>query len=211
MKIGLVLEGGAMRGMYTAGVLDVLMENDIKVDGTIGVSAGACFGCNYKSRQIGRSIRYNLKYCRDPRYISIRSLLFSGDIYNAKFCYEELPARLDPFDEETYRENPVEFYATCTDVLTGEPVYKQCLKGDDTEIEWFRASASMPLVSRIVEADGIQMLDGGISDSIPLKYYQSIGYEKNLVILTRPEGYVKGPNKLMPLMRMRLRKYPNFI
>ena len=189
MKIGLVLEGGAMRGMYTAGVLDVLMENEITVDGAIGVSAGACFGCNYKSRQIGRSIRYNLKYCRDPRYISIRSLLFSGDIYNAKFCYEELPVHLDPFDVEAYQKNPTEFYVVATDVNTGKAVYQRLDKGDGDDIQWIRASASMPLVSRIVKIGEQELLDGGIADSIPFEWFVANGYEKNIVVLTQPKGY----------------------
>ena len=122
MKTGLVLEGGAMRGMYTAGVLDVLMEQGIQMDGVVGVSAGAVFGCNYKSRQIGRSIRYNTKYCRDPRYGDFRSLFKSGNIYEEEFCYHELPEKLDPFDWETYRKNPMKFYVVCTDVDTGRAV-----------------------------------------------------------------------------------------
>ena len=211
MKIGLVLEGGAMRGMYTAGVLDVLMENEITVDGAIGVSAGACFGCNYKSRQIGRSIRYNLKYCRDPRYISIRSLLFSGDIYNAKFCYEELPVHLDPFDVEAYQKNPMEFYVVATDVNTGKAVYQRLDKGDIDDIQWIRASASMPLVSRIVQIGEQELLDGGIADSIPFEWFIANGYEKNIVVLTQPKGYVKSKNPLMSLVRLRMKKYPKMI
>ena len=211
MKTGLVLEGGAMRGMYTAGVLDVLMERDIKVDGAIGVSAGACFGCNYKSRQIGRSIRYNMKYCKDSRYVSIRSLLFSGDIYNAQFCYEEIPARLDPFDEETYRENPVEFYVVATDINTGKAVYQRLDKGDLEDVQWIRASASMPLVSRIVKIGEQELLDGGIADSIPFEWFIANGYEKNIVVLTQPKGYVKSKNPLMPLVRLRMKKYPKMV
>lgn len=211
MKTGLVLEGGAMRGMYTAGVLDVLMENDIKVDGTIGVSAGACFGCNYKSRQIGRSIRYNLKYCKDPRYVSIRSLLFSGDIYNAKFCYEEIPVHLDPFDVDTYQKNSTEFYVVATDVNTGKAVYQRLDKGDGDDIQWIRASASMPLVSRIVKIGEQELLDGGIADSIPFEWFIQNGYERNIVVLTQPKGYVKSKNSLMPLVRWRMKKYPKMI
>ena len=211
MKTGLVLEGGAMRGMYTAGVLDVLMENDIKVDGTIGVSAGACFGCNYKSRQIGRSIRYNLKYCKDPRYVSIRSLLFSGDIYNAKFCYEEIPVHLDPFDVDTYQKNSTEFYVVATDVNTGKAVYQRLDKGDGDDIQWIRASASMPLVSRIVKIGEQELLDGGIADSIPFEWFIQNGYERNIVVLTQPKGYMKSKNSLMPLVRWRMKKYPKMI
>jgi len=211
MKKGLVLEGGAMRGLFTAGIIDVLMEEGIEFDGVIGVSAGACFGCNYKSGQIGRTIRYNLKYCKDPRMAGIRSLLFTGDIYGAEFCYRDIPKKLDVFDTEAFIASPMEFHVVATDLNTGKPVYHKCVDGGDNDLDWIRASASMPLVSRIVEADGMLLLDGGISDSIPLKYYQSIGYEKNLVILTRPQNYVKGPNKLMPLMNLRLRRFPNFL
>lgn len=211
MKTGLVLEGGAMRGMFTAGVLDVLMEHNIEVDGVIGVSAGATFGCNYKSRQIGRTIRYNMKYCNDPRYCSFRSLIKTGDLFGAEFCYHVLPEQLDLFDNETYESNPTEFHMVTTDVNTGEPVYYKCDKFDHAGLEWVRASASMPLVSRIVEIDGRQMLDGGISDSIPLSYFQSIGYEKNIVVLTQPRNYVKKENKLLPVMKMALKKYPKLL
>lgn len=211
MKKGLVLEGGAMRGIFTAGIIDVLMEENIEFDGVIGVSAGACFGCNYKSKQVGRTLRYNLKYCKDPRMSGIRSLLFTGDIYGAEFCYRTIPKELDIFDTKTFIQSPVEFHVVATDVTTGKPAYHKCVDGGDNDLDWIRASASMPLVSRIVNVDNKQMLDGGISDSIPLKYYQSLGYEKNLVILTRPRGYVKGKNKLLPLIRLRLHKYPNLI
>ena len=210
-KIGLVLEGGAMRGMFTAGVIDVLMENAIEFDGAIGVSAGAAFGCNYKSKQIGRVIRYNTKYCKDKRYCSFWSLIKTGDLFGADFCYHELPQKHDVFDIETYKSNPMKFYVVCTDCETGEAVYKKCDNADYNELEWIRASASMPLVSKIVEVDGYKLLDGGIADSIPLKYFQSIGYKKNLVILTQPKGYVKEKNKAVPFAKVSLRKYPKII
>lgn len=211
MKKGLVLEGGAMRGLFTAGILDVLMEENIAFDGVIGVSAGACFGCNYKSRQIGRTLRYNLKYCKDPRMSGFRSLIRTGDIYGAEFCYRTIPKELDIFDTDVFTQSPVEFHVVATDVNTGLPVYHKCTDGNDNDLDWIRASASMPLVSRIVEINSRQLLDGGISDSVPLAYYQSIGYDRNLVILTRPKGYIKDKNKLLPLMRMRLSQYPNLI
>ncbi|MFR2189268.1 MAG: patatin family protein, partial [Blautia sp.] len=187
MKTGLIMEGGAMRGMFTAGVIDVLMEAGVCFDGAIGVSAGAVFGCNYKSRQIGRVIRYNKAYCQDPRYVSFRSLLRTGDIYGEEFCYHELPDRLDPFDVKTYEENPMDFYVVCTDVETGKPVYHNCLKGDAEDIQWMRASASMPALSRFVNLDGHMLSDGGTADSIPVRFFESIGYERNVVILTQPE------------------------
>ena len=207
MKTGLVLEGGAMRGMYTAGVLDVLMEKGIQMDGVVGVSAGAVFGSNYKSRQIGRSVRYNTKYCRDPRYGDFRSLIKSGDIYEEKFCYHELPEKLDPFDWDTYKNNPMDFYVVCTDVDTGRAVYHRCT-GDKKDLRWIQASASMPFVSRIVRNDGRQLLDGGISDSIPINWFRSIGYEKNLVVLTRPKGYRKKPPRGLPFLLHKIRQYP---
>lgn len=208
MKIGMVLEGGAMRGMYTAGALDVMMENDILIDGIVGVSAGAVFGCNYKSKQIGRTIRYNKRFCKDKRYGSVWSFLKTGDLYEQDFCYRILPKELDIFDEKTYRDNPVKFYVTCTDVETGLPVYHECAKGDDEDLQWMLASASMPFVSKTIHIDGRQLLDGGISDSIPIQWMRTKGYEKNLVILTQPKGYIKKQPAGFMLLKQMLRKYP---
>ncbi len=211
MKTGLVMEGGALRGMFTMGVLDVLLENNIVFNGACGVSAGAVFGCNYKSKQIGRAVRYNKKYCSDPRYCGWRSWIKTGDFYNVAFDYEELPKRLDIFDTATYRENPMEFYVVATDVLTGKAAYKNLMTGDDYDVLWMRASASMPVFSRFVEIDGRYYTDGGISDSIPLKFFEEIGYERNVVITTQPEGFVKKPNKYMGLFKIIYRKYPRLI
>ena len=211
MKRGLILEGGAMRGMFTSGVLDVLMENGIEFDGAIGVSAGATFGCNIKSRQPGRAIRYNKHFSNDWRYCSLRSLLTTGDLYGADFCYNELPKNLDIFDFDTYRSNPMEFWVVASDCETGKPVYKRLDTCNDSDLTWMRASASMPAVSRIVEIDGRKLLDGGITDSIPLAYFESIGYDRNVVVLTQPESYRKGPNRLMWLMRLILRRYPMIV
>ncbi len=211
MKKGLVLEGGALRGLFTVGILDVMMEHNITPDGFIGVSAGAAFGCNMKSRQPGRAIRYNTNYAKDWRYCSIRSYLKTGDLFGGEFDYHYLPAHLDIFDEEAFDNNHMEMYVVCTDVTTGKAVYKKLDKSGYNCYEWIRASASMPLASRIVKIDGYQLLDGGIADSIPLRYFQEIGYEKNIVILTQPDGYVKEKNKFLPLMKLQLRKYPRFI
>lgn len=208
MKKGLILEGGAMRGMFTAGVIDVMMEHGIEYDGGIGVSAGAAFGCNYKSKQIGRVIRYNTKYCQDWRYCSWRSWLVTGDLYGAEFCYKVLPTRLDKFDVETFRKSPMEFYVVCTDVKTAQPVYHKCTDGKDADLDWIRASASMPIVSHPVHIDGYDLLDGGISDSIPLRYFEKLGYEKNVVVLTQPATYVKRPQSHPKAMKMMLHKYP---
>lgn len=211
MKTGLVLEGGALRGLFSAGVIDVLMENDIQFDGIVGVSAGAAFGCNMKSKQAGRAIRYNTKYAKDWRYCSIRSLITTGDIFGGEFCYHYMPKHLDIFDDETFNNNPQEFYAVCTDVETGEPIYKQLTTADYECYEWIRASASMPLASKIVNIGGRKVLDGGISDSIPLKFMQQQGYERNIVVTTQPAGYVKKKNSLLPLMRLQLHRYPRFL
>lgn len=208
MKTGLLLEGGAMRGLFTVGALDVLLENGVRFDGLAGVSAGAAFGCNFKSHQAGRALRYNLKYGRDPRYCSLRSLLRTGDLYGADFCYREIPNRLDPFDVAAYRADPMAFYAVCTDVQTGEALFHRCDLGDGEDLDWIRASASMPLVSRVVEIGGRGYLDGGIADSIPLRRFEELGYGRNLVILTQPEGFIKKKSRALPLMKPALRKYP---
>lgn len=211
MKTGLVLEGGAMRGIFSAGIMDVLMEGGIWFDGAVGTSAGAAFGCNFKSRQIGRVIRYNKKFCRDPRYASLRSWVMTGDLFNARFSYEELPQRLDPFDVETFRRSPMEFYAVCTDVRTGKAVYHQCEDGGADDIAWIRASASMPLASRVVNLQGQLLSDGGTADSIPIRFFQQLGYDRCVVILTQPLGFVKRRSRLMPILALALRKYPALV
>ena len=211
MKKGLVLEGGAMRGLFTAGIIDVMMEAGVEPDGLIGVSAGAAFGCNYKSRQPGRAIRYNTRFAKDARYSGLKSLLTTGDYFNAQFGYHIVPYQYDLFDVAAFEQNPMEFIVVCTDVLTGQAVYHKMDRVDYDELEWLRASASMPLASKVVEVAGHKLLDGGVADSIPLAYYESIGYDRNVVILTQPEGYVKHRTKLMPLMRIGLRRYPEMI
>ncbi|MBQ8356819.1 MAG: patatin family protein [Clostridia bacterium] len=208
MKNGLVLEGGAMRGMFTAGVLDVLMEGNVSFDGVIGVSAGAAFGCNFKSGQIGRTIRYNMRFCNDKRYCGLRSLLRTGNLFNAEFCYRTVPEQLDLFDAAAFAANPTAFYLVATDIEKGRAVYKRVRKVEGDDYEWFRASASMPLVSTPVEIDGRKYLDGGITDSIPLRYFEHIGYEKNVVILTQPEDYRKEKNRMLGLMRLSMSQYP---
>jgi len=211
MKKGLVLEGGAMRGLFTSGIIDVMMEAGIEPDGLIGVSAGAAFGCNYKSRQPGRAIRYNTRFARDKRYCSWQSWWKTGDLYNAEFGYHIIPTQFDIFDNKAFEENPMEFYAVCTDVTTGKAIYKRLTESTPLTYDWIRASASMPLASKVVELEGMKILDGGVADSIPLAYFEQIGYDRNVVILTQPEGYIKEHNRLMPLMRIALRNYPNLI
>jgi predicted patatin/cPLA2 family phospholipase len=211
MKYGLVLAGGAMRGIFTAGVIDVLMENGISFDGAAGVSAGAAFGCNIKSGQNGRAIRYNLRFAEDKRFCSVKSLLTTGDMFGAEFCYHTIPDELDIFDSAAFEASPMDFWVVCTDILTGKAVYHRMNKVSYSELEWIRASASMPMFARIVEVDGRKLLDGGIADSLPLRFMEKQGYEKNVVILTQPRDYVKPKNKAMPLLKLVYRKYPNLI
>ena len=208
MNYGLVLEGGAMRGLFSAGVIDVLMEHNIEFDSIVGVSAGAAFGCNYKSKQIGRVIRYNMRYADDKRFCSVSSLIKTGDMFGAKFCYDTIPNELDVFDKETYENNPVNFYAVCTDTETGEPVYPLLEKADELSFRWIRASASMPLVSKPVLIEGRHYIDGGITDSIPLEFMIKNGCERNVVVLTQPRDYTKEKASMLPLMKLSLRKYP---
>ncbi len=210
-KSALVMEGGAMRGMFTCGVLDVFMENGITFEAGAGISAGAIFGCNYKSKQIGRSIRYNKKFCNDKRYCSFRSLIKTGDMYNVKFCYDEIPNKLDVFDRKTFAENPMKFYIGTTDVESGKPVYYLCTDGGEKDLKWMQASASMPVVSKVVEVDGYKLLDGGMIDSVPFRYMEDLGYDRNVIILTQPKGYRKEQTRIMPLAKIALRKYPEMI
>ena len=211
MKTGLILEGGAMRGMFTAGVLDVLMEHGITVDGAIGVSAGAVFGCNYKSQQAGRTIRYNTAYCADKRYASFRNWVHTGNLYSEQFCYHDIPEKLDPFDQKVFQQNPMDFFVVCTDLRTGDPIYHKCRTGDAEDVRWMEASASMPLAAKPVRIGHYALLDGGIADSIPVRFFESIGYRRNLVVLTQPKGYVKKKNKFLPAIRARYFRYPAFL
>ena len=208
MQTGLVLEGGGTRGIYTAGVLDVFLENDITFDGVIGVSAGAIHGCSYISKQKGRSIRYYKKYCNDPRFMGLRSWIKTGDFIGADFCYHELPEKLDPYDNATFMASDTKFYAVCTNVETAKPVYHE-FTDMHAEIDYLRASASLPYFSRLVQINGEIFLDGSCSDSVPIEAFQKMGYEKNVIILTRPAGYEKKPEKTV-LSSMFYRQHPQF-
>lgn len=201
MKKGLVLEGGAMRGLFTAGALDLFLEKEIHFDGMIGVSAGALFGCSYKSAQKNRSLRYNLKYCRDKSYASLWSLFTTGDMYGSEFCYHTLPEKLDVFDYDTFKRDKTLFYCTCTEVASGKARYFPIESCDRADMEKLRAGASMPFLAREVKIGNESYLDGGIGDSIPLERFESMGYEKNLVILTRPRDYVKKKSGAMKLLK----------
>lgn len=207
-KVALVLEGGAMRGLYTAGVLDVFMENDIKIDTIFGVSAGALFGINYKSKQIGRVLRYNLKYAHDKRYMGLYSLITTGDVMNREFCFNKLVNELDPLDFETYNNSAVDFYAVVTNVETGKAEYIE-IKDAKNDMEYLRASGSMPFVSNLVEIDGNKYLDGAIADPIPFKKALDMGFEKIIVVRTRPADYIKTKSK-MPFGLV-YKNYPEFV
>ena len=207
MKVGLVLEGGAMRGMYTAGVLDSFMDHGVDADGIVGVSAGACFGCNLFSGQRGRVLRYNQRFAGDPRNVSIRSLITTGDIVNREFAYYVVPTKYDVFDEAAFEAHGGEYWVVVTNVETGEAEYMQ-MHHLLADIEMMRASASMPFCSKFVPIDGRNYLDGGIADSIPVMRALEMGYDKVIVVLTQPLSYRKKPmNKAM--IRAFYRKYPN--
>lgn len=210
MKIGLLLEGGAMRGLYTAGVLDVFMKNNIKIDGIVGVSAGALFGMNYKSKQIGRVLRYNKKYAGNRNYMGFYSFLTTGNIMNEDFCFKRIVNELDPIDYETFKKTNVEFYAVVTNIETGKAEY---IKLDDLKdrnnLEILRASGSMPFVSKPVIVNNKKYLDGGIADSIPIDKIMSMGFDRVIVVLTRPISYrKKKTNQTFP--KIYYRKYPKF-
>lgn len=210
MKIGLVLEGGGMRGAYTCGILDAFLDHEIEVNGVIGVSAGACHGCSYVSKQRGRAFRITETFQHDKRYMSLRSLITSGDLFNAKFTYHTIPEQLDKYDFKAFNQTNTKLYAVCTNVETGEPEYFRMIRMEE-DVEYVRASASLPIVSRIVEIDGKKLLDGGISDSIPLKKFQSMGYEKNIVVLTQCKEYRKKKDASLPLIRALYRRYPAMV
>lgn len=208
IKTGLVLEGGGLRGMFTNGILDVFHRNGITFDGMVGVSAGVLFGCNYKSHQPGRAYRYNLKYKDDPQYMSWESWRKTGDFVNTDFSYRVLPRFLDPFDFDAYRNNPMKFYAVCTDIEEGRPVYHEIPDADGDGLTWMRASSSMPIFANPVKIGYHTYLDGGITDSIPLAFMQNKGYAKNIVIMTQPKGFRKKKAHLWLILRLFLRKYP---
>ena len=209
MSIALVLEGGAKRGIYTAGVLDVLLENNLIADGVIGVSAGAIHGASYVSGQIGRSIRYYMKHSNNYKFMSLLNWFLRGNVVDTKFCYYELPEILDPFDHKTFENSKTKFYAVCSNIETGKSEYIHCTELRRS-ITYLRASASLPVFSKIVDIDGKKLLDGGICDSIPLKASKDMGFDKNLVVLTRPLGYKKKKSKFLRFTKWVYRKFPNF-
>ena len=211
MKVGLVLEGGGMRGLYTAGILDAFLEAGIKVDGVVSVSAGALFGVNYLSNQPKRALRYNKRFMGDRRYMSFWSWLTTGNFVNKEFSYYKVPMELDVFDQEAFAESGVPFYVVTTDIETGKPDY---IKIDHVfeQMEALRASSALPLVSEIVEYKGKRYMDGGLSDSLPIDFMENLGFDKLIVVLTRPKGYRKEPSKTSKrIYKLFYRKYPEFV
>ena len=206
----LVLEGGGMRATFSAGVLDCLMENGVAIRDVYGVSAGACLACSYLCGQIGRGLRVWTEHLGDKDYCSLRSLLRTGDLFGADFNYRRIPFELDPLDTDAFSRTPSRFTAVITNLDTGcaeYPVVDDLIAG----IPVVQASASLPLVSNIQVIGGKKYLDGGIADSIPLRRAICDGHTRNVVVLTQAEGYRKQPNRAMPLVALRYRKYPAFV
>lgn len=210
MKLGLVLEGGGMRGAYTVGVLDALMDNSINVDYLVGVSAGASNGASYVSSQRGRGLRVTTNYVADKRYLSFSNFLKTKSLFGMDFIFNEIPNKLDPFDYEKFEKSPCEFVAGVTDVLTGKPAYfgKEHI---DKSCTVLKASSSIPMFSPMVEYKGKKYLDGGTSDPIPAKKALEDGCDKIIVVLTRERGYIKSPESFKRMYNFMLRKYPNMI
>ena len=207
---GLVLEGGGLRGIYAAGILDVMAERHIRVDGVVGVSAGAIHGVSYVAGQPGRGIRLYLTFSPYGSFMGLRSLLTTGDFVNYQFAYLDMCDRLVPFDYDALEASDTAFYCVATDVETGQPYYHRTrsLRGD--QMLALRASASLPLVSRMVEFEGHRLLDGGTADSIPVDFLRGLGYTKTVVVLTQVAGYRKTPQNML-LFDLMYRKYPNFL
>lgn len=210
MKIGLVLEGGGMRGLFSAGVLDALLElKELNVNGIVGVSSGALFGVNYVSKQKERAVRYNKKYADDKRYMGLHSWITTGNAVNKDFAFYELPYKLDVFDNETFKKAKTDFYVVMTNVESGKAEYV-LIKDAFAQMEYLRATSALPFASKIIEINGKKYLDGGISDSIPIDFCESLGYDKIIAVLTRPEGTYK-EDKLGFLYKLVYRKYPNLV
>ncbi len=209
-SINLILEGGGMRGLYTAGVLDFFHDKKINFLDIVGVSAGACNAVSYISGQRGRNLEINAGYCKDKRYMSFSGLLTRGSIFNMDFLFGDIPNKLVPFDYKAYTNAPNRLTAVVTDCESGEALYYR-IKDMSCDDVYVRASSSIPLVSPIVEADGKKLVDGGTADSIPINYSVKQGFDKHLVVLTQHNGYQKKPNKYMDLIKHRIRQYPELV
>lgn len=207
---GLILEGGGMRGVYTAGVLDAFLEEEIQFSDIYGVSAGSCHACSYMSGQQGRAYRVAVDYLDDSNYCGARTFLRTGNIFGVDMLYSQIPNVLDPFDYEAFKKYPGTLHAVITDVDTGEPVYVK-VRDLNKQMWAIRASSSLPLVSKSLVVGGHTYLDGGVADSIPIRKSREDGNIKNVVVLTREEGYRKEPNHFMRLVKMRYPRAKAFV
>lgn len=207
----IVLEGGGLRGAFTGGVLEYFLEKELNFDRVIGVSAGACTGASYQSKQKGRNRKVNVEYPADKRYMGLFQLVTTGSYFNMKFIFEEIPNKLAPFDEKTFFNNPAEFDIVTTSLSSGDRVV--LAKSDIANIGVSKAlvaSSSIPLLSQPVDIGGQLFFDGGVSDSIPARYALS-KHEKAVVILTRPRGYRKGKISAKFLFKLVFSKHPEFL
>lgn len=210
MKLGMVLEGGGMRGVYTAGVLDFFIDKDFYPDGIVGVSAGACHATSYIAKQRGRNFRVNTKYLSTDEYLSLKSLVKTGSLFGMDFIFHKIPEELDPFDYDAYNRANIEYIAVSTDIESGEPYY-HVINDAKADIDYIMASSSLPLLSKVVKKHGRKLMDGGVGDSIPITFMQKRGYDKNIVVLTQCGSYRKGKNNLMPIIRHNYKAYPKFV
>ena len=206
-QAGLVLEGGGMKGVYTAGVLDFFLDKDIEFSSVYGVSAGACHMCSYLSKQRGRAMDVSIDYLDSGKYCGVESLVTTGDIFNVATCYHLIPEYLHPYDYEAFARYPGRAFSVATDIVSGKPEYFR-IRDMRKDIVKIQASASLPLVSRNVKIDGGLYLDGGISDSIPLQKSVIDGNRKNVVVMTKEVGYVRKPSSQLGLVKARYLKYP---
>lgn len=213
MKVGVVLQGGSMRGLYSAGVLDVMMDHQIEVDGMIGVSVGALFGPNYFSKQRGRALRYNKRMAKDLRFISMWSFLFTGNIVSKGFAYYKMTYHIDPFDNRTFRKANKDFYATVTNIETGKAEYLPMRNLEENGLEILRASAAIPFFCRVVKINGKKYLDGGVGDNVPVLKAKELGYDKIIVILTQTANERKEPlsSLMMKALQFKYPRYPLFL
>jgi predicted patatin/cPLA2 family phospholipase len=207
LQKGLILEGGGLRGNYTAGVLDAFLEGGVEFPYIIGVSAGAGMGCSYVSKQRGRNLEILKKYRRDPRYLSLRSFIRTGNLFGLDFIYHDIPRRLVPFDFETFNKAACRFVTVCTDCESGEAVY---FENEEELLTVLKASSALPYISKMVAYRGGKFLDGAIVDAIPLPKAIEAGYKNNVVIMTQPAGYRK-KEEPHPPPRLFYRNYPNLI
>ena len=207
-KVAMVLEGGSFRCQFTAGVLDVFMENGVEVPACYGVSAGALSGLNYKSRQIGRANRVNLAFCNDSRYMGAKSFATSGSVVGYDFLLNDIQDRLDPFDNDAFEKNPMSLYAVATDVVFGTPAYLP-VENAVLDVDALRASTSLPLMTQPVEIGDAIYLDGGVADSVPVEHaLEDAGFDRAIVVLTQDRTYKKGPYEFLAAAHARYAAYP---